>query len=287
MRTPHEEGGEADLEPAGEDGGNRVVRALRSWKAWVGGGALVILTGIVAFTANATVILSYFNIEPSDGPPSPTSTRLEEAVSEASSSPAESEKTSTTVQSEESGSCVTLGGQVAGCTAVGSGITANVDECSPAAVLATWGYGGRLQADIETGEVNGSCVIVPGPTATSAGATAQDIEALSGGEPSGVLLICARSSGSGGGQLVDVSCTQDHEYEYVSGWESIPADTTDDVCDASAREYTRTRLSADSGIRAERAERGDEYRCLVYVEATTLDGTLYQVGDRELPVAGD
>lgn len=286
MTSPHEEGGGADLDPEDEDPGNRVVRAFRSWKAWVGGGALVVLTGIVAFAANATVILSYFNIEPGDGSPSSTSSRPDETSSESPSSPEESENASTSSPGEESGACVTISGQPAGCTAVGSGITASVDECTPAAVLTTWGYGDRLQADIETGEVVGTCAVVPGETATSAGATAQDIEALSGGEPSGVLLICARSGGDSGGQLIDVSCAQDHEYEYVSGWESIPADVTDDVCDAPGREYTRTRLSADSGIRAERAVRGDEYRCLVYVEATTLNGTLYQVGDGELPVAG-
>ena len=178
-------------------------------------------------------------------------------------------------------------GESMDCYAEGAALRVAVTPCDWTQVLRAWGLDTSLDAlDLMVSSDPGACWVAPGSVASQAGARASDLVTASQGTVPDVLRQCARADG-----LPAASCAEPHEVEWIGPWQTkSPEDDLSELCRERAVQYTRMTLSGtENRLVTTFAERtagsSRQIRCLVRVEAVTLEGSLRDLRNGDLPVA--
>lgn len=181
------------------------------------------------------------------------------------------------------GECVGANGNPLACREPAARlVVASSVQCSELEAIGLLGVDGGRQMDVEAATIGDVCTLTPGPVAVAAGATAMDIKELAVGGDGSVLAVCY--AGQTG---LEVSCSQPHVMEAVSGW--ITSDETNGAravrCEELARNYVDRTFEGQEPLQPrilQSADNNSSYRCAIKSPAT-LTESVWKVGGRQLP----
>lgn len=180
-----------------------------------------------------------------------------------------------------------ISGESMDCFASGSAALIEADPCDMVGVFQAWGLDATLDAlDLSVSARSGKCWVGPGKLSAQAGAHADDVLEVANGAVADSLRQCARGNG-----MAAASCATPHEVEWIGAW--FPRVATDDAterCRQRTVAYTRMTVAGlENRLVAGFAERqvgaAREMRCLVRVEGVSLNGSLRDLKNGQLPLA--
>jgi hypothetical protein len=177
-------------------------------------------------------------------------------------------------------------GQPTDCYSDDAALEVSAHPCDITGVFGAWGLDPALDSlDLVVSTRGNRCLVWPGDVSTRAGVRASDLVQAQHGSVTDSLRECARTD-----MAVATSCAEPHEVEWVGPWRPrVPDDSPADQCSRQTVEYTRMTVSGmENRIVASYAERTvqsrPEMRCLIRAEGLTLDGSLRNLRNGELPL---
>ncbi len=256
---------------------------------------MLLITTIGVIVAVAGVYIAYLTYRQGDdsqvpeGPvASGPSASLQGVAFPSSSSSSSSSSASTATATGSTSLCgLPESGMPVDCRDPRAALRVTDQTCSLRTVMTLWTLNPDLDSlDIKVSERSGICWVSPGDIARQAGASAADLVQASKGAVVDALRQCAV-----GGDLVSVGCSRPHDAEWIGEWAAAD-DTVDPVasCRVTVVAYTRMTVSGmENRLVAESAERvasgKRQTRCLVRVQGITLNASIRNLRNGQLPVA--
>lgn len=266
-------------EPAPAGDGRRhgkwIPGSTRTWTILGVVSAILIGVGGLTFAALQIVIglLPYWGVHPPSAP----------AASPPAASPtdlADSADPATEASPASDSGCRGSDGMEINCAAPGSGIMVAVATCTPSAVRDAWGYPAGVPLAITVSSAAEGCLVLPSEIAAEAGANGTALYQASQGQLESRMLACARTDGA-----TAASCAAPHEYEWVSEWNALAqGEVPETWCHELGAAYTANTLGSESRLRSYVFTNGEgSLRCAVGADRSTLTGSLWRIGGKEIP----